>query len=478
MNKRFVRYFNQMAVLSRIVMNGFKKDDDSIVNILEDTNNERYTRLLYEVPEIIQENRCVREVVLGDLTDHFFEKIEKIIEEGDIYIYFLLLRYMDRAIGRCFSELINFMDDVEEIERLNTNEAETRVLVFKKTKCYWEYRSIKKNLNAHFCYFYLTDSEKISEISIHNYLLDENLIMKHGKKTLNIGISPLLKDKVVEFSAPYPRINEESGMVRYYFRVEEVQEEERLANVILQKILLAGERDIDILVFPEMLGTELIRERIIQQIREEKWKKIPPLIIFPSIWKKTENDGHNTNKSCMLLMGKEVIFEQDKRKRFHYEKEGHEVYEDIAREKNNVVNILHVEGIGRIIIVICYDYLQEENRKMIMENLCPTLVCSPSFSTGSFPFAILKGEFFSRSCNWVWCNTCSARNETPEVKRDRNFETIGIITKFSKNCDMQKPLEDSYTGVTKCQQENCASCIYETKIPLRVTKEAIREVVE
>ena len=84
MNKRFVRYFNQMAILSRIVMNGFKKDDDSIVNILEDTNNERYTRLLYEVPEIIQENRCVREVVLGDLTDHFFEKIEKIIEEGDI----------------------------------------------------------------------------------------------------------------------------------------------------------------------------------------------------------------------------------------------------------------------------------------------------------------------------------------------------------------------------------------------------------
>ena len=53
MNKRFVRYFNQMAILSRIVMNGFKKDDDSIVNILEDTNNERYTRLLYEVPEII-----------------------------------------------------------------------------------------------------------------------------------------------------------------------------------------------------------------------------------------------------------------------------------------------------------------------------------------------------------------------------------------------------------------------------------------
>ena len=66
---------------------------------------------------------------------------------------------------------------------------------------------------------------------------------------------------------------------------------------------------------------------------------------------------------------------------FNYSENGHLVYEDINGFKNEqtVLHLLHIKGLGRICIIICYDYLETQNRDRIIKNLRPTLICSPSF---------------------------------------------------------------------------------------------------
>src|SRR5699024_11640374 len=85
----------------------------------------------------------------------------------------------------------------------------------------------------------------------------------------------------------------------------------------------------------------------------------------------------NTNKSYMILNGDEVLFEQHKRCDYKYDTEGGPVYEDINRDrdKNNILNVIHVEGLGRICIIICYDYLDEEKQERLMKNIRHNIDC-------------------------------------------------------------------------------------------------------
>lgn len=199
------------------------------------------------------------------------------------------------------------------------------------------------------------------------------------------------------------------------------------------------------------------------------------MIVFPSIWEKTDNDEMNQNQSSVFLQGEE-LFKQKKYADFKYFSNGAFVYEDINRKRNEekVIHILHIEDLGRICVIICYDYLEEENREGIVKNFHPTLICSPSFSTGSFDFRILAQHNFSRNCNWIWCNTCSALH-TADEKKKKNFDIIGLITKLSKNCDLsaEGTFQEVYDGITKCQKNSCDNCIYCTEIPLNILENEV-----
>lgn len=198
--------------------------------------------------------------------------------------------------------------------------------------------------------------------------------------------------------------------------------------------------------------------------------------MFPSIWEKTAGDKNNTNKSCLILDGREVLFEQHKRCDFKYISEQGPVYEDINRgdSDNNTINLLHVEGLGRICIIICVDYLVTENRDQIVKNLCPTLVCSPSFSTGSFHFRTLGEAYFYQGCNWIWCNTCSAANET--IKKE-NFKSVGMITTLCKINDLsdESSFKKQFSGKSDCKNHSCQNCIYYAEIPLTLDIQSLQK---
>lgn len=172
----------------------------------------------------------------------------------------------------------------------------------------------------------------------------------------------------------------------------------------------------------------------------------------------------------MILNGREILFQQKKYCNFRYFEKGKPVYEDINDSSDiTELHLLHIKGLGRICIIICYDYLEAENRERIIKNLQPTLICSPSFSTGSFDFRLLAQSNLYRNCNWIWCNTCSASNHTDKIQ---NFEVTGIITTLSRHCDFSKDkgIQINCSGVTLCQKENCDHCIFYAEIPINGLK--------
>ena len=97
-----------------------------------------------------------------------------------------------------------------------------------------------------------------------------------------------------------------------------------------------------------------------------------------------------------------------------------------------VVNIFHYEGIGRIAILICKDFLTTKYMEQLMRCFKLTLIIVPSFSTGSYDFRQSSDLCAHDDCNVVWINTCAAM----EKGKEANFENIGYVRKrISRNDD-------------------------------------------
>lgn len=468
------KYFDLMASVVRRVLDQQEFSERDFRSVLENQNGEPYLVLRRRFPQLMNDNCTYGEIKITDLTETFLTNLQSLASGwDDLYYDVLLLYYMDRAIERCYKRSRTFENEVEEYTALNSNSEETGILIIEKVRCKWEHTEIRNSFEAVLKNFYYVDCFALKNITTINYAFDSSLAFDN-KNILKLAISPVTKEKTVEFSTPYERKNEKTNANQKLFRVERVINENSITERVLNNILKAGENHVDVLVFPEMLGTQCMLDKIKENLLGKE-REIPLIIVFPSIWKKTDNDEMNQNQSSVFLQGEE-LFQQKKYADFKYLSNGTCVYEDINRKRDEekIIHILHIEDIGRICVIICYDYLEEQNREGIVKNFHPTLICSPSFSTGSFDFRILAQHNFSRNCNWIWCNTCSALNAADEKKK-KNFDIIGLITKLSKNCDLSVDgtFQEVYDGITKCQKTSCDNCIYYAEIPLNILKNEV-----
>lgn len=466
-NKRLVKWFNcKASAIQKIKRHGFCNEMD-LASVLENTTGQYYSRLRESLPILFEENGQIHNLRLSEMDDPFFSSLKKVISEDDIYLLHLLVYCMDRAIVQCYNTLETFEEEYEEIEGLNDNWKETGISILKRVSCAWQVRNIgssEESLLYNFCYI-----EKQEDIKISNHVLQRSSVLKSGKSNLRVAISPLTKEEVVVFSEPYERVNIHTKQKQHYFRVETIKNTEWLEQEIIRNMEYSGTHDVDILVFPEMLGSQEMLSNVLDFFQQNRDKKVPPLVVFPSIWEKTEDDRNNTNVSCLLLDGRQIMFRQNKRICFYYkDKDGTKVFEDISRDPNvpDILNVLHIDGIGRICIIICYDYLHNENREMIRKIIKPTLICCPSFSTGSFNFQILQESGYYAGCNSIWCNTCSAANAAGS---DKNFEIVGGISTLSKKCDQMdaETFKKVFEGRKMCKKEICSQCVYYSDISLK-----------
>lgn len=464
-NRRMMDIFNCVAVIIREIEKQGFCDEMDLASILEDTTGQYYSCLKAKLPILFEENNQIRSLRLSEMDEYFSTSLKKVISEADKYLLHLLVYCLDRAIKQCYNGLETFEEEYEEIESLNDNCAATGIIILKRSSCAWQVRNIgscKEKLLRNFYYI-----KKPTDIRISNCFLQKSSVLKDGKENLRVAISPLTKEEVVVFSAPYDRMNMRTKQMQHYFRVEGLKNKKWLEQEIISNMEYSGILGVDILVFPEMLGNQEMLDNVLEFFSENYDKKVPPLVVFPSIWKKTEDDRNNTNASCLLLDGREIMFKQNKRIRYCMGDET-KVFEDINRdpEAEDILNVLHIDGIGRICIIICYDYLHNDNREMIKELLQPTLICCPSFSTGSFNFQILQENGYYMGCNSIWCNTCSAANVAGS---DKNFKIVGGIGTLNKNCDQldTKTFKAVFKGKNMCRKETCSQCVYYSDIPLR-----------
>lgn len=468
MIQKFTRYFDIMATFLRNILNDGSYSEKDFQSVLNGHNSATLEQLTERFPELVNINKTPNSLGLRDINKNFFEKLS-MLENENIYFQLLALYYMDRAIESCYFHNSNFEDDVEQTKSLNSNVKKTQIVIMKKTKCCWEHTVHSGNLiDLIFSVFYYIDYQKLPNTRVIHHIVDPNLIAPKSTDNYKFAISPVTKQEVLCLSTAYKRKNKKTGSFQTLFRVEKLKDEKRLKDYILENIIAAGNQNADLIVFPEMLGSDAMLQQILEEIKEKKCI-VPTLIVFPSIWKKAETDEKNTNRSCMILNGQEILFEQKKYCNFKYYEENAPtipVYEDINDTPGDrELHLLHIKGLGRICIIICYDYLESENREEIIKNLRPTLVCSPSFSTGSFEFSLLAQSGLYHNCNWIWCNTCSAYNHTKKIQ---NFEVAGIITTLSKNCDFARNtgLQKNYDGVASCGKKHCDKCIYYAEIPI------------
>lgn len=462
--KRIKKYFDYMALLIRSVIQCKRLNLKDFRSALSDINSKQMINIYQIFPELCDQNRKPKKMEFLCIQSDFFERLENVYNDKDIIYKELLIFYMDAAISNFFKGYFTFEDDIIKIGTLNSNYKQTKIGIVIKVSCGWEHNIIQNNLLGILNNFYYVDYNNMDGFKMINYVIDPVFYSLKEKSSIKIAISPITKEKVVQFSNSYQKQNQFSKLYQNYFRVEKILYEDIVKSIIIENIKEAGEEKVDLMVFPEMLGTKAMLNDTIDYIQNNNLK-VPRLIVFPSIWKKTRNDESNTNSSAMILDGKEVLFEQKKYGEFNYTENNQLVYEDInyIKEEDNIINILHVEGIGRICVIICYDYLEEEYRNKVINNVHPTLVCCPSFSTGSYNFYILSEKYFSQNCNFVWCNTCSASNVN---YKPENFDIIGLVTMLSKKVDKYKTKEFC-NGIASCNKKNCDKCLYYVNIPLK-----------
>lgn len=283
-NKRLVKWFDCDALaIQKIKIHGFC-DEMDWVSVLEDTTGQYYSDLREKLPNLFEENGHIHNLRLSEMSESFFNDLKKVISEGDIYLLHLLVYYMDRAIIQCYNTLESFEEEYEKIEGLNHNWEETGIIILKRMSCVWQVRNIGSCEESLFYNFYYI--EKPNNIIISNYILQKQSVLKTGKLNLRVAISPLTKEELVVFSKPYERMNIHTKQKQHYFRVEAMKNTEWLEEEIIRNMEYSGKHDVDILVFPEMLGSQKMLNNILKFFQQYRYKKVPPLVVFPSIWEK------------------------------------------------------------------------------------------------------------------------------------------------------------------------------------------------
>ena len=221
----------------------------------------------------------------------------------------------------------------------------------------------------------------------------------------------------------------------------------------------------DIVVFPEMMGTEYCNRACKDYIGNFSSKSKPKLYILPS--REHLQDGQWYNTVDILDEEGDCIFKYHKKHPFilDVEKDNHpniSYYEPIESDGN--ICVIHVPGVGRIGIIICSDIFKDGYLQWLLKNLKLTLLLYPVCSFGKD--ALLRDLSMAHiySCDVLMCNTCAAWDKMllPHEKRtdvdtfDRSF--INAYYPYGHL------LQCTITPLKECSTATCAGCLFITTI--------------
>ena len=243
------------------------------------------------------------------------------------------------------------------------------------------------------------------EYVVHNiivpYEYEDNGTGDRVDGNLRIGFIPV-SDRTDLVEPKY--VNVKEG--RYEFRemyLDGPTDEEVINARLEQGLELACENDVDIVFAPEMLGTKQTEQysgnynMFVRQIysRAITQNRKPPLItIMPSLWRSRQNSAAIIYRDGCVL-GRQ-------RKYIPYIDFAACAVEGIRSQKVKEYYMIHINGVHRIVVSICAEFIDRFSSDFICGQLGATLVIVPSFSHGEKDFVNKLGALFPYGTSVVW----------------------------------------------------------------------------
>lgn len=386
---------------------------------------------LYTIRENVQE-------LFEEGTEHFCElDHKKIREQGFIEkIERLFSSLRNQKDHRCILRLLEILDSALERQMLyemesiggdsfegglNSNWKALKLGIVPRYICYWErghrgsqhYERIDNFLKN----ILVINYNALGDLQISNHFLPTNKFWTAEQRgSLSVAVSPLKIQSDFDMDI-YER--EETCYFAVKYKGNKDEDNRRIEEIIDR----AAKEQADVLIFPEMLGNTRMVEDISNYLQEPFWlsgNKPPELILLPSVW-----EDHR-NVSCLLNRTGAVICEQSKQEAYQEPiPSGGSACEDIFPDHH--VHLIHGIGIGRMVIMICKDFITKDYLETILRELKVTFVLIPSYSTGYHDFETMSGALQASDCCALWTNACAAAKEPKEG------EKIGFVLKSGRN---------------------------------------------
>lgn len=303
---------------------------------------------------------------------------------------------------------------VYSLEPLNKNAGITGIAIYPRFSPQWDTRKSERNrerrLNASFGNYIMVRLSDVSpfDVVVH-YWNDCGLLEKNGDDwKLRIALSP-----VMDYAELITSESETAS--GYTIRVEGLANEELVMNRELSIFDKIFSEEYQIIVFPEILGTESILDAMKARMQEHPERCC--LVVVPTICA----DGKNT----LVVLGPggiECLKQEKTTPAILLTEDGRAEREDLIY--GNQVHVLITQELGLMAFAICAELLDPDYYRLIVDTLLADTIICPSFSPGIVAFhdTMLKGT--AAKLLELYVNTCSAK--AASTKR-QIAEPLGIV---------------------------------------------------
>ncbi len=289
-------------------------------------------------------------------------------------------------------------------------------------------------------YKIIRNNVKMYEVTIKSY--EQDFWEDKAKESIRVAVIPLDRKKWFRVQC------DETGKRHGYFNIlDETEKIDRINQKYKDMIDRIYQENIDIAVFPE-LSMNRKTEAEIKKYLAEKAVSQPDgtlkLLFMGSLW----DDGKN---ECVLFSGNgSVLLRNQKRSPFSFQSKGKE-YRENLKERTQKHELLDVEGLGRILYVICKDDLDDLPQVSFWNEYKVGMEIISAFSA-SVSYFVRQMKRFAEDYLGVslLANSCEPRSKQEET--DVGYLMIPAMRK-------KPPIQTEGVGIPyQCRPDCIKSC--------------------
>lgn len=298
-------------------------------------------------------------------------------------------------------------------------------------------------------YLWIPYSDNLYSSKVTHLYVSSHALWIDDKEPLVVAASPCLNEKTFRYS-----YRDCSSMQRLQFQIDEYLPSMcDSLEVAIENILEAAARhNAHILMFPEMIASPQLIEKVRLYLNRNV-NSYPPIICLPSTETPSPGKPDQYQNTIYIVdsIGN-ILAEYHKQHPYVDHKTDPETgisteyYEPIFPDYK--LPVFHIEGVGRVGIVICADVFSDKLMDFLFRSLQLNILLVSSYTSGTDAFFRALAPARSASCDVIWCNTCAAYPSLTENRQVTAYFPYGHLTSNEEHC-------------CSCQadSENCHSCM-------------------